>query len=236
MKLDEQTIFKSLHAGALSPYQSYQWPVPNGKAGAWVEAKGKLGSCQNGLHLARGPQLFEWLEAEVYLAEFDGEMIDAGNKLVCRKARLVEQLHWNPRIACAFAVDCADRVLHFFEEWAPGDDRPRKALQAAADWVEHPRAASVARAARADWAARAATARAASAARAAWADRADSAAWAARADRAAWADRAASAAWADRAVSAAWAARAARAASEKKERAWQYQRLCKWLTGELTLP
>ena len=31
--VNDQTLFKSLKSGALSPYQGYRWPVPNGKPG-----------------------------------------------------------------------------------------------------------------------------------------------------------------------------------------------------------
>jgi len=35
------------------------------------------------------------------------------------------------KIAMTFACDCAERVLHLFEEEYPNDDRPRKAIEAA---------------------------------------------------------------------------------------------------------
>ena len=39
------------------------------------------------------------------------------------------------RLLALWAVDCAERVLPFFEEAHPDDDRPRKALEAARAWV-----------------------------------------------------------------------------------------------------
>jgi hypothetical protein len=35
----------------------------------------------------------------------------------------------------SWAVECAERVLHYYEESFPGDDRPRKAIEAATAWV-----------------------------------------------------------------------------------------------------
>ncbi|MBI4927229.1 MAG: hypothetical protein HY835_05645 [Anaerolineae bacterium] len=40
------------------------------------------------------------------------------------------------KIMAAWAADCAERVLPLFEEAYPGDDRPRKALEACRAWVE----------------------------------------------------------------------------------------------------
>ncbi len=39
------------------------------------------------------------------------------------------------RILAAWAADCADRVLHYFQEARPKDDRPRKAIQGCREWV-----------------------------------------------------------------------------------------------------
>jgi len=95
-------------------------------------------------------------------------------------------------VRVAFAVLCAEAVLHHFEDKMEGDDRPRKAIEAVKEYLKNPAAA--------EWAAWAAAWAAADAA-------ADAAAWAAAAARAA-ADAAARAA-ADAAAWAAWAARAA---------------------------
>jgi len=39
------------------------------------------------------------------------------------------------RLMATWAVDCAERVLPFFEKAYPNDDRPRKALEACRTWV-----------------------------------------------------------------------------------------------------
>ena len=105
-----------------------------------------------------------------------------------------------------FAADCAELVLPIFEKEYPNDDRPRKAIQAARDYVNGLigiiELGAAADAARAAWAAAYAVWNAAyavwNAARAAWA-----AAWAA-ADAA----RAADAVW-NAAMAAEWAAKVA---------------------------
>jgi hypothetical protein len=190
------------------------WPVPNGQPGAWVEATGKLKPCVNGLHLCRHDDLIHWLGPAIFTAEYDGdECVTDGNKIVVRKARLLARLEtWNETTMVLFAADCAEAVLHLFEDRFPGDDRPRKAIEAA-------RACSrgeidAAEAAGAAWAAGAAEA--AGAARAA---EAAEAAWAARAAEAAWAPRAAGAA---EAAEAAWAAEAAGAAEAQTALLFDY--------------
>jgi len=39
------------------------------------------------------------------------------------------------RAQAAWAADCAERVLAYFEDVFPGDDRPRKAIEAARAWA-----------------------------------------------------------------------------------------------------
>jgi len=40
------------------------------------------------------------------------------------------------RLMAAWAADCVERVLPFFEKAYPQDDRPRKAIQACRTWVQ----------------------------------------------------------------------------------------------------
>jgi hypothetical protein len=39
------------------------------------------------------------------------------------------------RLLAVWAADCAQHVLHFFEQTQPGDDRPRRAIEQAHAWV-----------------------------------------------------------------------------------------------------
>lgn len=49
------------------------------------------------------------------------------------------------RLLAIWAADCAERVLPYFEEWRPHDDRPRQALEAARAWARGELAMSEAR-------------------------------------------------------------------------------------------
>ena len=126
------------------------------------------------------------------------------------QARLVSRTVWDKAAMVQWAADCAEHVLSKFESKYPGDDRPRKAIEAARSGNTDA-ARSAADAARS--AARSATYAAYSAADAAY-----SAANAA--------DAAYSAAY-----SAANAADAAYSAVDA-ERGWQIERLGYYLRGE----
>jgi hypothetical protein len=95
----------------------FVWPLPNGKPGAWKTVRGNLDPCKNGLHLCRRQDLVRWLGPTIWLAEYDGEMIEAENKIVVRKARLVERVEtWNETTARLFAADCAEAVVYLIPE------------------------------------------------------------------------------------------------------------------------
>lgn len=51
---------------------------------------------------------------------------------VRRGGTLLDDHH---RLLALWAADCAEHVLHFFEEAHPGDDRPRRALEAVRAWT-----------------------------------------------------------------------------------------------------
>ena len=51
----------------------------------------------------------------------------------------------DPKVLALWACDCAERVLHSFEEACPEDDRPREAIEAGCAWVRGEIAMSEAR-------------------------------------------------------------------------------------------
>jgi len=200
------TLYKVLGEDQLSHHGgSGRW-----KKGRWRSVKGELSPCNNGIHYCRPDQLVHWLGPQIWVFE-DGtpnETIDAGDKMVTRKGRVVEQLEtWNDCTARLFAADCAETALRFI----PGPHQAPfvVAINAARGFArgeigDKERAAAGAAAGAAAWAAAGAAARAAAGAAARAAARA--AAWAAARDAAGAAARAA--AWAA-AWDAAWdAARA----------------------------
>ena len=198
--------------------------------GRWRSVKGELVPCENGLHLCREQDLVLWVARSLWLAEHDGELLDAVDKVVVRRARVVERLAaWNERTARLFAADCAERVLRLFEAKYPNDDRPRKAIEAARAFARG-EIDAVARDAARDAAWDAAWDAAGDAARdAAW-DAARAAAWAAARD-AAWAAAGAAAGAAAAAAARDAAGAALRDAAGAAEREWQSARLLDYAHG-----
>ena len=202
-----------------------QWSLPTKNAdntwtpGDWMPAvEDELVACENGYHLAQDAQVLEWLGPAIFEAEYRGECLDAGNKVVVREARLLRRFeNWNERTARLFACDCAERVLPLFEKDNPADTRPREAIETARQYANG----------------QATDEELAAAWDAAWdaaRDAARDAAWAAAWD-ATW-DAARAAAWAARA--AAWAAArdATWDAARDAAREWQYARLLELLMSD----
>lgn len=123
------TYYKALRAGRRGTHTEFVWPEP----GEWVEVDGDLEACRNGLHVCRVDQLLDWLSDELWRVEVDeaAGLVDAGDKVVARRVRLVEQVPDADRRLQEFAADCAEHVLHLFEAVYPDDDRPRRAIAAA---------------------------------------------------------------------------------------------------------
>jgi hypothetical protein len=93
------------------------WPLPNGAAGDWLEIRGDLVPGENGLHLCHRRDILDWLGPTLYVAEHGGDMIECDDKIVARRARLIERVQtWNATTARLFAADCAERILSTYEQ------------------------------------------------------------------------------------------------------------------------
>jgi hypothetical protein len=54
-----------------------------------------------------------------------------------KDSRIVELVRKNDKkILAIWAIDCAERVLPFFEKKYPQDNRPRKAIEALQEWIK----------------------------------------------------------------------------------------------------
>jgi len=113
MKTGNERLFKVLNANGTACHGgTLRWSLPNGRPGAWHAVTGSLVPCERGLHLCRERDLLTWLGPALYLAETDGERLDADDKIVVRRARLVARLEtWTESAARHFAVACARRAL-----------------------------------------------------------------------------------------------------------------------------
>ena len=216
--MTRRKLYKLLGSGGAPMHGGHgKWSLPRGgKPGEWMPpVEGPVEACRNGYHLCEREDVVGWLTGngvDVYEAEGRGDRVDDANKIAFRQARLLRRVgHLDARGLRLLAADYAERVLPIFERARPGDDRPRKAIQAARDYADGEISAAAGDAA---WAA-ARDAAGAAAWDAAW-DAARAAAWAAARDAARAAARDAAG---DAAGAAAWAA----------ERRWQTRRLWRYL-------
>jgi len=78
------------------------------KPGKWMPViKGDLELCVNGYHLCRPQDLIEWLNEEIYEAEYKGQIIKGDDKIVVSRVRLLRRVEtWNGRTAREFACWC----------------------------------------------------------------------------------------------------------------------------------
>jgi len=214
---------RSCHGG------SHTW-----EPGVWYTVEGELVACKRGFHLCRANDLLEWLHAEIWHAEARGQIVDGGNKLVVRSARITTPTAWGDTTARLFAADCAERALAVAKVTDARSHAAVKAAREFAGGLIDAAAGAAAWAAARDAARDAAGDAARDAAKAAaWAAARD-AAWDAAGDAARAAARAAAGAAAgDVAGDAARAA--ARAAAWVAERAWQTKRLVAYIEGRVDI-
>jgi hypothetical protein len=87
--------------------------------------------CVRGYHLVTVDHLAAWLchDCTIFEAEGRGAADVAPDKTAFSQARLVRHVPLSERSMRLFAADCAEHVLHLFEDRYPDDDRPRKAIE-----------------------------------------------------------------------------------------------------------
>jgi len=130
-----KTLFKATGTNARACHGGYgKWYKPHSyrRPGKWMEPIKDIYPCWRGYHVCEGEQILNWLNAELYEVEIRGEQIREDDKIVAQQARLVRRITtWNTRTARLFACDCAEHVLHLFEEKYPEDKRPAEAIAVA---------------------------------------------------------------------------------------------------------
>ena len=91
--------------------------------------------CRSGWHACRWEDVPAHLSEELWVCELDGTVIEGDDKVVAERLRIVRKVNLSDRDLRLFAADCAEAVLHHFEDRHPDDDRPRLAIQAARDYA-----------------------------------------------------------------------------------------------------
>ncbi len=241
------TRYKFLRTGYKSEIGDHKW-----KVGKWYEYDGDIEMCESGFHCSKGIyQAFSHIRGEILTeVEVAGKHEVQDDKEVWEKMRVVRSWKWTKKDSILFAIFAARLVLKNFEKEFPGDDRPRKAIEAAEAYAKNPTKKNREAAESAAWAAESAAWAAESVTELAWATAwvtaksAAEAAWAARSTaRSATRSTAWAAAWAATrsavwaAESAVWAAestaRAAESVTEPAAEAAIHKKLDKWMLDHL---
>ena len=97
--------YKYLCEGRIGPFSGVLWP-----AGEWLHAADDR-TCAGRVHACRLEDLPEWMDAELWRVELDGNVaVDCG-KLVADRGRLVERIErWDVAFMAAFAEACTLRA------------------------------------------------------------------------------------------------------------------------------
>lgn len=74
--------------------------------------------------------------------EYDGGVIDTGDKLTCEKMRIVEAWKWDKIASVRLGIVAAEMVLGIYEEKYPDNKVPRLAIEAAKAWIKNPSCAA----------------------------------------------------------------------------------------------
>jgi hypothetical protein len=89
-------LYKFLKENNESEFQDCPWslPVKNEDGiwmpGAWMPpVEGELVICKNGYHLTDSKHLLDWQEAQLFEAEYRGDILDGDDKVAVREARLL---------------------------------------------------------------------------------------------------------------------------------------------------
>jgi hypothetical protein len=117
--------YKFLGVDGKGVFSGITWPLPNGGPGHWLEADVDL--CRSGIHVCRTGDLSYWLTPALYEIELDGDVVEAGMKLIAPRGRLVRHIHaWNDETREEYSQMCIARAAELASEapalvapWAP---------------------------------------------------------------------------------------------------------------------
>jgi hypothetical protein len=100
--------YKFLRSDGTSVFTGFQWPLPNGEPGAWVDAD--VDPCRSGIHACRRSDLPLWVARSLYEIELDGDVVEQPAKVVASRGRLIRRIEaWDDALRDEYTRMCADR-------------------------------------------------------------------------------------------------------------------------------
>lgn len=130
-----KTLYKFMRTGLLSD---------NGKEREWEIGKWRkeenIDICNKGFHASVNPaHALSYVPGEIIaLVEVRGECITQSDKQCWSEMRIKKAWHWKKEDSVDFAIFAAEKVIDIFEKEYPNDDRPRKAIEAAKEYLKNP--------------------------------------------------------------------------------------------------
>jgi hypothetical protein len=101
--------YKFLSADGRGVFSGFSWPLPNGGPGDWVAAD--VDVCRSGIHGCRLGDLSYWVAPTLYEVELDGEVAEAGMKVIAPLGRLVRRIDaWNDETREEYSQMCIARA------------------------------------------------------------------------------------------------------------------------------
>ena len=135
-----ETRYKFLYTNGekiKSHYGDFTWEI--GKQYSITNGN-NLEMCKHGFHCSQYIQeALNWIQGDVLAqVEVDGDNIIGETKECWEKMRIIKTWEWTPEISIKLAIYAAEMVLPIYEKEYPGDDRPRKAIEAAKAYLNNP--------------------------------------------------------------------------------------------------
>ena len=128
-------FYKSMKAELKSGYGDIDW-----KIGEWVNVKGDLSLCNNGLHCCENIiDAMGFVNCEI-LAEVEtrGNFLKGPDKYCFQEMRIIKTWKWEKEHSVKLAIFAAELVIEIFEKEYPADKRPRAAIEAAKTYLKSP--------------------------------------------------------------------------------------------------
>ncbi len=87
--------------------------------GKWLpkRSKYKLSICEYGYHYTDTAHLINWLEAQIFEVEVNGDLLISDNKYCCQQIRFIRKIEtWNDKSARLFACWCVRQVWNLLTD------------------------------------------------------------------------------------------------------------------------
>ena len=109
--------YKFLRPDGTSVFSGFRWPLPNGRPGAWVDAR--VDPCRSGIHACRPSDLPLWVGRVMYEIELDGELVEQRMKVVAPRGRLIRRIEAWDELRDVYTRMCADRAHELASSVSP---------------------------------------------------------------------------------------------------------------------